>query len=289
MVNEWNEFLQYTGPMTYMASGKRDTRFLGRFTWDTLLDFEGLARILTVLARGFLFHHPGGSPADDPRSRVEYARRALCSWCSIPDAQGAVQKEGWQFQTDFRNLHDEFPTLVDESGGGWFWRHVHQVADFVEDNLELVTAATADKARKIKKGFDRAWRNKVRQFQMPLYSPGTKGQWLIRFDTALADGMELGPLRMAGVAVPPELAERIRAILPRGLPLDMVCTLIAYYAGNKPEDSDWVVLPVASFDAYFGTTSFSRKYLRLIPEEILERPDSGFGICRYRVREAYRI
>ena len=32
MVNEWNEFLQYTGPMTYAASGKRDTSFLGRFT-----------------------------------------------------------------------------------------------------------------------------------------------------------------------------------------------------------------------------------------------------------------
>ena len=289
MVNKWNEFLQYTGPMTYTASGKRDTRFLGRFTWDTLLDFEGLARILTVLARGFLFHHPDGSPADDPRSRVEYARRALCSWCSIPDVQGTVQKEGWQFQTDFRNLHNEFPALVDENGGGWFWRHVHRVADFVEDNPELVTATTADKARKVKKGFDRAWRNKVRQFQMPLYSPDTKGQWLIRFDTALADGLELGPLRMADVAVPPELAERIRGILPKGLPLDMVCTLIAYYAVNKPEDSDWVILPVASFDAYFGTTSFSRKYLRLIPEEVLERPDSGFGICRYRVREAYRI
>ena len=76
MVNEWSEFLQYTGPITYAASGKRDVRFLGRFTWDTLLDFEGLARVLTVLARGFLFHHPDGSLTDDPRSRIEYARRA---------------------------------------------------------------------------------------------------------------------------------------------------------------------------------------------------------------------
>ena len=54
-------------------------------------------------------------------------------------------------------------------------------------------------------------------------------------------------------------------------------------------DSDWVVLPVSSFDAYFGTTSFGRKYLRLIPGEILERPDSGLGVCRYRVREEYQI
>ena len=289
MVNEWSEFLQYTGSVTYAASGKRDVRFLGRFTWDTLLDFEGLARILTVLARGYLFHLPDGSLADDPRSRIGYARRALCAWCSIPDPRGVAPKKDWQFRTDFRGLHGEFPGLVDENGGGWFWRHVRRVADFVEGNQKLVSSTALDKAQKIKKGFDVAWRNKVRQFQMPLYSPDTKGQWIIRFDTALADGLELGPLRMTDVTVPSELEERIRAALPKGLPPEVVCTLIAYYAANKPEDSDWVVLPVASFDAYFGTTSFGRKYLRLIPGEILERPDSGFGVCRYRVREEYRI
>ena len=94
---------------------------------------------------------------------------------------------------------------------------------------------------------------------------------------------------MIDVAVPEELAERIRILLPKGLPPEVVCTLIAYYAANKPEDTDWVILPVASFDAYFGTTSFGRKYLRLIPGEILERPDSGFGVCRYRVRKEYQI
>ena len=289
MVNEWSEFLQYTGLVTYAATGKRDVRYLGRFTWDTLLDFEGLARVLTVLARGFLFHLPDGSLADDPRNRIEYARRALCAWCSVPDAPGAAPKKDWQFLTDFRGLHDEFPELVDENGGGWFRRHVHRAADFVEGNQELVSSTALDKAQKIKKGFDEAWRNKVRQFQVPLYSPSTKGQWLIRLDVALADGLEAGPLRMNDVTVPAELEERVRAVLPKGLPPEMVCTLIAYYAANKPEDSDWVVLPVSSFDAYFGTTSFGRKYLRLIPGEVLERPDSGFGICRYRVREEYRI
>lgn len=118
MINEWNEFLQYIGPMTYTAFRKQDTHFLGRFTWDTLLDFEGMARILTVLARGYLFHHPDGSLADDPRSRIRYAHRALCAWCSVPDALGSAPKEGWELQTDFRSLHDEFPDLVDDHGGG---------------------------------------------------------------------------------------------------------------------------------------------------------------------------
>ena len=65
MINEWSEFLQYTGPVTYVASGKRDVHYLGRFTWDTLLDFEGLARVLTILARGYLFHHPDGNLAGE--------------------------------------------------------------------------------------------------------------------------------------------------------------------------------------------------------------------------------
>ncbi|MGI5933719.1 MAG: hypothetical protein ACOX7A_02840 [Lawsonibacter sp.] len=69
----------------------------------------------------------------------------------------------------------------------------------------------------------------------------------------------------------------------------MVTTLVSYYYANKTEDSDWVVLPVANFDAYFGTTSFGRKYLKQIPETILERSETGFGLCRYRLGKAIVI
>ena len=69
----------------------------------------------------------------------------------------------------------------------------------------------------------------------------------------------------------------------------MVETLVSYYFANKPEDSDWVVLPVANFDAYFGNTSFGRKYLKMIPSEIMKRSDSGYGVCRYRVTKEYLI
>lgn len=103
----------------------------------------------------------------------------------------------------------------------------------------------------------------------------------------MADAPELGPLRNNCIELPPELEARLLATTPKGVPFEILRTLIAYYEANKPEDSDWVVLPVANFDAYFGGTNFGRKYLELIPEEILERADSGFGICRYRVREEY--
>ena len=164
MLNEWEEFLQYTRPVTYTATGKRDTTYLGRFTFDTLMDFEGLTRVLTIIARGYLFRHRDGSLADNPRNRTEHTRRALCAWCSIPDTKTAAPKAEWQFQTDFRGLHEEFPELVDKSGGGWFWRHVHHVADFVEANPSKVSKSAWNNSLKIKKRFDAAWRNKVQQF-----------------------------------------------------------------------------------------------------------------------------
>ncbi len=105
----------------------------------------------------------------------------------------------------------------------------------------------------------------------------------MRFDSCLAQALELGPLRDKEQSLPPELVEQLHTLTPKGVPLDMVTTLAAYYLANKPEDSDWVVLPVANFDAYFGTTSFGRKYLKQIPESILERSETGFGLCRYRL------
>lgn len=283
MLNEWEEFLQYIASMAYAAVSKRDSAYLGRFTFDTLMDFEGLSRVLTIIARGYLFHQLDGTLAEEPRNRIEHVRRALCAWCSIPDEKTAAPKAEWQLLTDFRDLHEVFPELVGEDGNGWFCRHVRNVVGFVEAHPDRVSKSAWDKCQKLRKGFDAVWRKKVRQFQVPLFSPGTKGQWVLRFDDVLADALEAGPLRQDTVEIPKELTNRIRTILPSEVPIDVVCTLIAYYAANKPEDSDWVVLPVANFDAYFGSTSFGRKYLKRIPEEILERSDAGFGVCRYRV------
>ena len=104
--------------------------------------------------------------------------------------------------------------------------------------------------------------------QIPLFAPTTKGQWGLRFDSFLAQALELGPLRKEEPILPPALVEQLRSLTPKGVPVEMVETLAAYYFANKPEDSDWVVLPVANFDAYFGTTSFGRKYLKQIPETV---------------------
>ena len=281
MLNEWQEFLDYTGPVIYKASGKKDTSWLGRFTFEALREFGGLSRILTVLARGFLFHGPDGRKLDGrPRERTGYAHRGLCAWCSVPERASA--KPEWQYRTNLGLLHEEFPALVDEDGRGWFCRHFHAAMAFAQNNPKVVRKAYSEAAGELDKKFDAEWRKKVRQFQMPLFSSNADAAWIIRFDDVIADALELGPLRQGMVDLPDDLLAKIEAVRPGKLPSAVIQMLITYYIANKPEDSKWVVLPVANFDCWFGDTNFGRKYLSQIPEKIIQR-SSSFGVSRYRV------
>lgn len=172
MINEWVEFCAYTGTVSYTASKKSDTTWLGRFTFATILEFEGMARILTVLARGYLFHGEDGAViSGDPHDRVDYARRALCAWCSVPEDGKRVQGKEWQFQTDFSELHPEFPELVDADGTGWFLRHVLRAADFMLTHPEKVRSTSLKYAEVIQSKFAAAWRSKVMQYQIPIFAP----------------------------------------------------------------------------------------------------------------------
>ena len=55
---------------------------------------------------------------------------------SVYPKKTAAPKEEWQFRTDFSDLHEEFPELVDKTGKGWFYRHVHKVERFITKNSE---------------------------------------------------------------------------------------------------------------------------------------------------------
>ncbi len=130
---------------------------------------------------------------------------------------------------------------------------------------EKVRSTSLKYAEVIQSKFAAAWRSKVMQYQIPIFAPQTKGAWALRFDDVLADALELGPLRREEPELPPELTEKVKATLPKEIPDDVVCTLIRYYLANRQDDCEWVVLPVANFDAYFGDTSFSKKYLPKVP------------------------
>ncbi len=140
MTNEWAEFKAYTEQPIYTASRKTDTTYLGRFTFDMITEFSGFGRILTIIARGYLFHDNNGTILDDPYNRIEIARNALCAWCSIPD-----KKKNSETPVDFRELSADFPELVDANGNGWYYRHMKNVIRFVKDHPDLVSKSAYKK------------------------------------------------------------------------------------------------------------------------------------------------
>ena len=279
MTNEWAEFRAYTVQPLYAAEGKKDTRYLGRFTYKTLLDFEGLGRILTVIARGYLYHDRDGALLlGSSYDRVERARDALCAWCSVPDS-----KKSSDPPVDFRELSAGFPELVNAKGEGWLYRHVRAVVKFVQKNPELVDLRAQNSCAMLSKGFKKQWEKKVRQFQVPIFASNTKGTWTLRFDDVLADALEAGHLRREEYILPAETAQAIRSADLNGVPVEVVEEVVRFYLANRREDTDWVVLPVANFDCFFGNTNFSRKWLSALPETVIRRSESSYGVSRYMV------
>jgi len=277
MLNEIQEFLDYTTPVTYTAKAKADTTYLRHFTLDFFTSFDGLNRVLTMIARGYLFQN--GEPD------VDRAKRALLAWSSIPESKKATPKQEWQYRTDFRELHEEFPELVDKNGKGWLHRHAHGVEKFILKNAEQIDSRKVPQAEKIRKTFDAQWRTKVEQLQNSIFNANTKGGWVFRFDDAIAEALEQGPLRNYEITLPEELKQRIvQSTSTKAAPY--ICDLISYYLAHRRDDTDWVVLPATSFDNYYCSSYFSKKVLGKIPETILIRQERS-GISRYYVTEDF--
>ena len=283
ITNEWAEFLAYTKEPTYAVRNKKDNVFLGWFTMDMLMENYGFARILTVLARGYLFHNPDGTQrADDPYERTDDTRRFLCAWCSIPDKKNATPRAEWQFKTDFRELHDAFPELVDKDGCGWYIRHLHDIANFIDINRDKVSKATHKLADNIERLED-AWRKKVIQYQIPIFSEGTKGDLILRFDDVIADALELGALRIESIRLTAEQEQWLAEVTPSKVPLRVTRTLLEYYLANKPADSDWCVLPVTNVEAYLGSSALSRMYLKELNDLFMVRKESAGVMGVYKM------
>ena len=276
MTNEWKEFQSYVTKPSYFCINKKDLSFLGRFSFKTLTEYEGLGRILTVIARGYLFHNTDGSLKDGkPYDRIEYARNALCAWCSVPE-----EKDG--SDVNFKHLHKDFPELVSEDGKGWFYSHIKNIHFFAMCNASVISTDNLEKISLIAKNFETPWKNKVKQMQIPAFSINTKGTWVLKFDYIIADALELGPLRPEAATLPIEFHSKVIMCEDKGLPFEAVRDVVCYCLANKTEDSEWVVLPVANFDCYYNSTIFSKKWLSRIPETIIKR-ESALGICRVKL------
>lgn len=277
MTNEWLEFKAYIDKPTYFSSGKRDFSYLGRFSLNTILELEGMGRILTIIARGYLFHDKDGNVLeDDAYSRIDYAKNALCAWCSLPDIK---ENSG----VNFAHLSNKFPELVSETGEGWFYSHIKSIIKYAKKNKTLISVNAMETISAISKGFTKMWTKKVKQMQIPPFALNTKGAWALRFDDIIADALELGALRTEEVPLPQDIKEKIESIDLNGVPVDVVYDVICFCIASKRDNTEWVHLPVANFDCYYGNTNFSKKWLSKIPDTILER-ELFSGVSRVKLK-----
>lgn len=104
-------------------------------------------------------------------------------------------------------------------------------------------------AEAIQSKFDKMWRDKVLQFQTPVFSLNTKGSWTLRFDDILAGALEQGPLRYYEVTIPDALRQRVEELAGKKA-APYIRDLIAFYCAHREEDCEWVVLPVTNFDIH---------------------------------------
>lgn len=276
MYKEIDEFKAYTAKPVYQSTGKRDTAWLGRFTFRTLLDFEGMGRILTIIARGYL-HRDGTEPYEN----IEHTRNALKAWCSVPEKTKKAPEIGTEGEVNFGCLSEQFPELVDEKGNGWLYLHVKNIIKYARKNTDLVSKPNMKHIEALAGGFTTAWKKKVRQLQVPAFAPNTKGAWVLRFDDILADALELGSLQNHEVVLSQPVIDQLKEATPRGVPDSLLPMLMQYFLAHR-QDGEWVILPVSAVDAYYGNNNFSKKWKRMLPKTIFESKEA-YGICKFRI------
>lgn len=307
MLNEIEEFRAYTTFPAYKADRKNDTSYMGRFTFPMFLKFMGFQRILTILARGYLFSEGGGG-----YDRIDYARRALLAWCSVSTGRTQTQKKTPNQtdsgnQTNYAIYHAEFPDLVDEAGDGWLIRHVENLLRFVGENTPSIRADALRNAAKLK-NFRTEWEKRVDHFQAVPFSKNIHGKWGLRIEDALADALVLGPLKNRDFDLPEFMICRLTEQTPKGVPPEVSVLLCKYYmvqsnlsrpadgscdtqlenlqAGSEaPEEAPlpFIVLPEQNVNASFGNTTFSQKWVYALTGPIIERKTAD-GVCKYRIR-----
>ena len=280
MLNEWEEFTAYTVFPEYKAESKDDTGYLGRFTFPMLLKFEGFGRVLTILARGYLFRD-----GNDGYDRIDLARRALLAWCSLSGEKtkkAPDQEDDPRLRVNYGEYAEEFPELVTPEGEGWLIRHVGNIVAFIEAYPNSVRKDKAEKVQALKEGFRHQWANKVRQMLIPTFATNTKGAWVLRFDDILADALEQGPLRNKDFGLPQEVLQRLTELTPDGVPVEASILLYKYYVVNKADDQEYVLLPQQNFNAWFGGTSFSQKWSAALSKTLIEKKVLG-GVSKYKL------
>ena len=209
----------------------------------------------------------------------------MLAWCSLSGEKtkkAPDPKEDPRLRVNFGEYAAAFPELVTENGEGWLIRHVEQIVAFVEANPSAVRKGVPEKIRQLKEGFRSQWAKKLRQMQVPIFAANTKGAWVLRFDDILADALALGPLKAQEISLTEEQLRYIHQHTPKGVPEEVSVLLYKFYLINRRDNGDYALLPQQNFNAYFGSTNFSQKWVAALSGVLIERKVLD-GVCKYRL------
>ena len=78
------------------------------------------------------------------------------------------------------------------------------------------------------------------------------------------------------------MIQRIIELTPKGVPVEAGILLYKYYIANKTDDRDYVLLPQQNFNAYFGNTNFSQKWVGVLNGKLIEKKVLN-GVSKYCV------
>lgn len=78
-----------------------------------------------------------------------------------------------------------------------------------------------------------------------------------------------------------EVNDHLKAQTPKGFPETLLPMLMQHYLSHGGEKEEWLILPVSAVDAYYGSTTFSRKK-KTLPKGIIEFKEA-YGICKFKM------
>ena len=152
----------------------------------------------------------------------------------------------------------------------------------VEPDFEFLTKPVQEIFGAVKSDYAKQWKDRVGYYTVPIFARNTKGAWGTRFDDVTAEAPEAGSLRTEEYMLPPEIKQKLDAPDIRDKYSPTAEDLTAFYYANKQEDYEWLILPVASFNAYYRSTAFEKHYLPALPKNVFIR-ETLDGLCRFKV------
>ena len=204
----------------------------------------------------------------------------------ILNAQGVRCRRGAAYRQKRKTIGKQTPISVSFmiSSPNWLIKTAAVGFTVMFTTSMIVSKTTIKKCDTLKKGFDKEWEKKVIRFQVPIFSPSTKGSWILRFDDILADALELGKLKNNDFSLPDGIKDYIQKNVLTSSARSAEL-LVKYYIVNKPDDTDKVVLPITNIDAYFGNGNFSKKWLPKELDSVIIRDPQSNGVSRYTLHE----